>query len=68
MDDICKELNDLSKSLQSSNLSVISVLPFVVKAVRRINDNFVERATNVPPRTNSLKEFYSHYLNDLNAL
>jgi hypothetical protein len=58
MDDLCSALNGLSKRLQESNLLVCDLLPSIVLAVERINENFIQRTIAEPPKTKSLKVYY----------
>lgn len=60
MDDLCGELNKLSKVLQTSDLNVVDVLPQVVLRMRNFNNCFVTRSIQDEALTvtRSLKEFY----------
>ena len=43
MDDLCSQLNVLSKKLQSSDLNVVELLPKIIRSVSQIYSCFVER-------------------------
>ena len=64
MDDICSQLNMLSKKLQASDLNVVELLPKIIRSVSQIYSSFVERSHYCEPLTVSLKSFYQRLPKD----
>jgi hypothetical protein len=64
MDDICSQLNILSKQLQDGNLNVVDLFPKIILSVKRLHLSFVVRSHSVMPLTPSLKNFYERLPED----
>jgi hypothetical protein len=58
MDDICHQLNKLSKTLQQSDLNVVDLLPKIILSVQQLNSSFITREITTIPMTSSLKNFH----------